>query len=460
MYGARKIWGLLVCMLVGFAPQSRTHAATDAKAGGAVYTIRIQGEIGRGTSAYVRRAVEEATAAGAAGLIVRLDTPGGRVDAALEIRDVLLGADVRTVAFVDRHAYSAGALIAIACESIWMTPGATMGAATPVKGGSGKKASEKMVSAVRSAFAATAEQRGRKPVIAEAMVDASIAVEDVVEQGKLLSLTTERALTLGYADGKASKLQAVLQEVGFGKNAEVVQVGVSPAEWLAGVVTQPALASLLMSLAFLGLLFEIKTPGWGVGGTVALVFLGLFFWGHMIAGLAGWEGLALVVGGLVLLGLEIVVVPGFGVLGALGLLCLLGGLFISMVDFDDPTGDTFLRAGGALSAAILLLIVVGYAVVRWFPGARSLRGIVLQSSGTPETRSTDTETPGSSPASGGSRPPRVGDRGIARSDLRPAGIAEIAGQRVDVVTRGEYTEGGTPLEVVETTANRTVVEKE
>jgi membrane-bound serine protease (ClpP class) len=424
--------------------------ALGAQPNGTVHVGTVQGEIERGTAAYVDRVVGEAESSGAQALVLRLDTPGGRVDAALQIRDRLLDAEVPTIAFVNRNAYSAGALIAIACESIWMAPGGVMGAATPVQSQSGKKASEKMVSAVRSAFAATAEQRGRKPEVAEAMVDASVSIEGLVKEGKLLSLTTERALEWDYADGKAKSLDAVLAERGL-DGATVVRKELAPAEWLAGFVTKPAVASILMSLGFLGLLFELKTAGWGVGGTAALVFLGLFFWGHLLAGLAGWEALVLTLAGVALMLVEVLVIPGFGVAGAVGLLCFLGGLFMAMVDFGAPGFTRLDDAAAALAVAFLLALVGSYAIIRWLPGAKTFRGIVL---GSQVDRDEPASTESGATAGAG---PEVGARGTASTDLRPAGAADFGGRRVDVVTRGEYVEAGTPVEVVEVAGNRVVV---
>ncbi len=421
-----------------------------------VVVAKIGGEIERGTAAYVRRAVRDAQSAQAFVLI--LDTPGGRVDAALEIRDALLDSSVPTIAFIRRNAYSAGALLALACEKVYVTPGGVIGAAAPVDGGTGKGAGEKATSAVRAAFAATAERRGRDRRIAEAMVDESVEIEGLIAVGKLLSLTAEQALELGIADGSAETLEALLKQVTVGdasatlEGATIERVDPGFAEKLAGFITQPAVASILMSLGFLGLLFEIKTPGWGVGGSVALLSLGLFFFGHNLAGLAGWEGVALVAVGVALLALEIFVIPGFGVAGGLGLLAILGGLFMSMVDFKYPEFGAMTDAAGALAVTMVITLFAVLFLLRYVPRMR-LGGIVLRTEVLKAPVDGDMQVP---------EAPRLelGEVGVALSDLRPAGVARFGDVRRDVVSEGDYIEAGASLRVIRIDGYRVVVVKQ
>ncbi len=278
-----------------------------------VYRIPITGVIELGLAPFVARAVGEAEAAGAVAIILDLDTPGGRIDAAEQIADAVRRTDLPVYAFVNPRAYSAGALIALASDGIYMRSGAVIGAATPVDG-QGTKASEKIVSAMRAEFRALAEEHGLDPTVAEAMVDESIAIPGVVEEGQLLTLSTEEAVELGFARAQVSDEADLLTRVGLAE-AVVVQPGINWAERLVRFLTSPLVQPLLLSLGMLGLVFEIKSGGFGLGGVVSLGALGLFFGSNLLLGLAGMEEILLLAAAMVALGVEVFVLPGFGVAG-------------------------------------------------------------------------------------------------------------------------------------------------
>ncbi|MCK6499585.1 MAG: hypothetical protein L6Q38_08920, partial [Nitrospira sp.] len=227
----------------------------------------------------------EATQAHAAAVVLDIDTFGGRVDAAVLIRDALLRAKVKTVAFVNRRAISAGALICLAAETIVMAGGGTIGAATPVQiglpGGPAQPVEEKTVSYMRKEFRATAESRKRPPLLAEAMVDADVEIPGVIEKGKLLTLTTDEALQHKLADVRAETLDALLTALNL-PDVEVRRMSETWAESLVRVLTHPIVSSLLMALGVLGLIVEIQTPGFGVPGGFGVVCLALFLWGHWL----------------------------------------------------------------------------------------------------------------------------------------------------------------------------------
>lgn len=421
---------------------------------GRVFLVRVEGQIDRGLAAYAQRVISEANDENADAIVVRLNTPGGALDAALDMKDAVLNSRVPTIALVDRQAFSAGALITIATEEIYMVPGGVVGAATPVLGGTGEKASEKVVSAVRKDFAATAEARGLDPRVAEAMVDEDVEVPGLVEEGKLLTLTLQEAKTWGYATGSVDGLEQLLEIKGLA-SAELVDTSPTLAERTVQFLTNPVVSSLLITIGFLGLLFELQTAGWGVGGTVGLVALGLFFFGHFVAGLAGWEGVALVIAGIVLMGLEVLVIPGFGVAGILGILAFVGGLYISLVG-DFSSTDQLLRGGYILGGAFVLITVGTWLSLTYLPRTRSFGGLVLQSSSSqkPYPYLADSD-----PRHGESRTDLTGVTGQAITDLRPSGMALIEGQRVDVVSQGEYIEAGAVIEVVHDEGYRRVVRR-
>ena len=245
-----------------------------------VYVVPVEDVIDLGLAPFIQRVLDEASQEGAASVVLKVNTFGGRVDAAVLIRDALLESKVPTVAFINKRAISAGALISLAAETIAMTDGSTIGAATPVQlglpGSPAQPVAEKTVSYMRKEFRATAEKRNRPGLVAEAMVDADVKIEGVIDKGKLLTLTTEEALNLKVADFRANSLASVLQSLNLG-DAEVRHASETWAESLVRFLTNPVVSSLLMTLGILGIIVEIRMPGFGLPGTlglISIVFLG------------------------------------------------------------------------------------------------------------------------------------------------------------------------------------------
>jgi membrane-bound serine protease (ClpP class) len=418
-----------------------------------VHVVPITGVIDLGLAPFLGRVLDDAARGGAAAVILDINTLGGRVDAAVVIRDTLLDARVQTVAFVNRRAISAGALIALAANRIAMADGGTIGAATPVElglpGGPAQPVAEKTVSYLRKEFRATAEARKRPPMLAEAMVDADVAIPDVIDKGKLLTLTTDEALHHKLADFRANTLDAVLAAMGIA-DADIRHAEPSWAERVVRFLTHPTVSSLLIMIGIVGIITEIRTPGFGLPGAVGIASVGLFFWGHWLVQLAGWEELLLVVGGIALLILEIFVTPGFGLAGILGITALLGGFALSLVG-AGATSEAILRATGHVIAALLIAIAVTLALLRFLPRTALGRILVLE---------------GEMPAKAGYQSTPEADRhwlgrhGVAASTLRPAGVADLEGNRVDVVSDGEFIEAGTPIVVTRVDGNRIVVRRE
>jgi membrane-bound serine protease (ClpP class) len=326
--------GALLLGLTTFLPGNvQAQDGTSAQ----VLIIPIEGAIEPGLGHFLDRVIDEAEENGVTTIILDINTPGGRLDTVLEMRDTILDTDIPVIAFVNREAFSAGALITIASDEIWMTPGAVFGAATPIDGATGETASEKTISAVRSVFHATAEEQGRDPLIAEAMVDPSVTIEGLDSSTSLLTLTTEQALEYDYSDGAAANGTVLLKELGL-SDATVQEAEMTLWERAVGWITSPVVASLLVLLGLALIVVDGLVAGFGVVAAIGLACLGLFFWGHLLAGLAGWEDLLLIALGLVLIALEAFVIPGFGVAGVAGLLALGGGLVLAMTrrEFGDP----------------------------------------------------------------------------------------------------------------------------
>ena len=410
----------------------------------AVYRLAITGVVENGLAPYVARGLREAASARAAAVYLDIDTPGGRIDAAERIADAVGASEVPVYAFVNPRAYSAGALIALSAKAIYMRPGAVLGAATPVDG-QGVKASEKMVSAMRAEFRALAEARGLDPRVAEAMVDERIEVPGLDTPNELLTLSTQEALRVGFAKAAVAGQSELLSAIGL-PGATVVTIDPNWAELVVRFLTNPLVAPLLLSLGVLGLVFEIKTGAFGLGGLVSLVSLGLFFGSSLLVGLAGWEEIILLGLGLVAIAVEVFILPGFGAAGVLGLLALGAAVVLAMIG-TAPTAADITQALVVLGASLAITLAVAYAWLRHLPNSGRFAGLFLRG--------------GAHQADGYiAGPPRsdlVGMDGVAVTDLRPSGTAQIGPERIDVVTEGEYVPQGRPVRVVRSEGYRHVV---
>jgi membrane-bound serine protease (ClpP class) len=433
--GAAVVPTAVVAPTAASLPQERT-----------VIRVPVTGTIELGLAPFIGRAIGEAEEAGAAAVILDIDTPGGRIDAAWEIIDDVRETDVPVYAFVNRRALSAGAMIALAADGLYMRPGSTIGAATPVDGG-GTRASEKMVSAMRSEFRALAEERGFDPRIGAAMVDENIEVPGVVAAGELLTLTTGEALELGVATEEVTDYEELLELTGL---AGAATVATRP-NWAEGVVrflSNPLVAPFLLSFGFLGLMIEIKTPTFGLAGGIGLLSLAAFFGARYIVNLAGMEELLLLGAGLVLIAAEVFVIPGLGLAGVAGTLAVLASATLSMVG-SYPSMSEVISSFGFIAVAILLVGVFAFALLRHLPYSRSLKGILLR----------DETSREAGYLSAPDRQDLIGAVGLTITDLRPSGTAEFGDERVDVVTEGPFLDAGVPVKILRAEGYRHVVRR-
>jgi len=446
-----KNWvGSLSLVVLGFFATFASALAQEKRP--VVYVAPIEGVVDLGLAPFVQRVLDEASDAGASAVILEINTFGGRVDAAVQIRDALMNSKVRTVAFVNKRAISAGALIALAAQELVMAGGGTIGAATPVQmgqpGAAAQPVAEKTVSYMRKEFRATAEGRKRPPLLAEAMVDADMEIPGVIGKGKLLTLTTEEALTHKLAEFRAETIERALEQLGLG-GAEIRRASPNWAENLVRFLTHPVVSSLLMTIAMVGIVVELRTPGFGVAGGLGIASLSLFFWGHWLVRLAGWEELLLAVSGVILLVLEIFVIPGFGFAGVLGIVAVLAGLILSLVGAGD-TSEVVLIAAGRVVFSLLLALMASLVILRFLPRLPFGRRLILEAglgAGHRSSSAPDSDLRW------------LGKKGRASSPLRPAGIAEIEGERVDVVSDGEMIDAGQSVEVTRVDGNRIVVRR-
>lgn len=407
---------------------------------GSVFVVPISGMIDNALARYIARAVKDAEIAEAGIIIFHIDTFGGLVDAADAIRKTILNANLPTIAFIDKNAASAGALISYAADRIVMVPGASIGAATVVEGVGGEAAPDKYQSYMRGLMRATAEANGRDPKIAEAMVDENLVVEGVSEAGQVLTLSTKEAVRLGVADAEIETIDALLARLNL-SDAPQVEHEVRGIEKALRFFGSPVVQSILMLMMMGGLYFELQTPGVGFPGIIAAVGAAVFFGPHYMMGLAeSWEIVVFVIG-VILLGLEIFVIPGFGVAGISGLILVVGALGMSLIGnigFSFPSGAAVGQATTTLAATLVLLIILMFSLGKYLPRSERFSRLVLQPDLGSDMGYTSAE----------SHLEYLGNTGVAVTPLRPSGVIEVDGKRIDVVTSGEYIENGKSVEVV------------
>jgi membrane-bound serine protease (ClpP class) len=452
--------------------------------GGRTFVIPISDTIDLGLAYYVKRSVEEAEREGYNAIILDVDTLGGRVDAALDIRDALESCRIPVTSYVNKRAISAGALICLSTGRITMTPGSTIGAATPISigpTGQASQLSEKEVSYVRSEFRATAERNGHSALLAEAMVDADtevyatfdgpvkilsaeeaetlkkknegMKVETISPKGKLLTMTASEAHRVGLAESTPSSLDVLMQSLDLDPAQKVVSHS-TWSEQLVRFLTHPIVSGLLLTLGVLGILFELQMPGWGISGTLGAIFLVLFFGGHFLAGLANFTDVLLFMIGLGLLALEVFVIPGFGIAGISGIICILLSLYLAVVKRPIPKFSwDFQRLNSVLLMFFFVLagIIAGTIILwRMFPHLRFGKHLVLSQA----------EHPSLGYTSGENLESLIGSVGTSLTHLRPAGRALINQQPLEVQTLGDFIEKDRKVKVVKVVGNKVFVAEE
>ena len=414
-----------------------------------VVKIEISGMIDRGLAPYIERVLRENAQADA--IILEINTLGGLVDSAMQIRDALLNTNVPTIAFINKRAISAGALISFAATHIVMSPGASIGAATPMQidvSGKGNPVNEKYLSYFRTEMRSTAEKTGRRGDIAEAMVDADVEIEGISEKGKLLTLTTDEAIKYGIAEDKLDSFAAVLAKYNL-SDADIVTTTMNWAEQVVRVLTAPGVSIIIMMLGFLGVFIEFKTPGFGWPGTIGVICLSLFFWGHFLVRLVGWEEIILFTAGVILLMLELLVIPGFGIVGILGIVAIFSSLVLSLVGrFDLLTfNDLVTLAISKVIVAFIGSMIFAVVFFKIFPRTSVGKQVILQDSEAQEDGYVAQKT---------ERAALIGQIGVTLTWLHPSGTAIFDGRRFDVVTEGEFIEKNREVEVIDVEGMRIV----
>lgn len=433
---------------------------------GPIYVIPVTGQI-EGALVYVfRRGLAEAADSGARAIVLDMDTPGGNLDAIWRIMELLQRSPVPTYTFVNPNAISGGALIALATDHIVMTPGGLIGDAKPILGGSlpfstpqevPEGLREKVMSPALAKVRAVCQLKGRDERIGEAMMDETVEIirdgKVINAKGKILTLTTDEAATL-YGDppkpllseGTFASLDELLRHLGLEQENDARRLQVSTSERIARILAGP-LSPILLGLGLLLLYIEARTPGFGIPGLTGLLLMGLWFWGQHIAALAGMGEVIVFLLGVVLLAVEVFLIPGFGVTGVAGIVLIITSILMAMVEslpgggvFEVPA-EMLTRAVMDFTMALVVLSLGAWAAGGLLPKTPAFRRLTLQAV-------VDGKTSPPAPAS-----LHPGVEGVTLSPCRPGGVGRFAGQRVDIVSTGEFLEAGAPVALVARRAN-------
>lgn len=410
-----------------------------SKAQTKVLQVNLKEEIDPSAWRTVRGAFQQAQETHADIILINLNTYGGMLDYADSIRTKIINSPIKTIVFIDNNAASAGALISIACDKIYMQKGATIGAASVVDG-NGSVLPEKYQSYMRGLMRTTAETKGRNPKIAEAFVDPDIEIDSLSKKGKVLTLTTKEAIANGYCVNEAISVEDVLTQ----ENAQPFQISIyktSITDNLITLLTSPIVSSILILLMIGGIYFEFQSPGIGVALLITIVAALLFFAPLYLEGLASnWE-ILLFIFGVILLALEIFVIPGFGIFGILGIVFIVVGLAMSMIlnnffdlgmSGDQKVDQAFLLVLASVIGAVALSVFFGGNILK----TKAFQRLVLKDE---------------QHANKGYQVKKIvqdhliGKYGFAKTDLKPSGKIEVEGNVFNATSFDGFIENGTDI---------------
>jgi membrane-bound serine protease (ClpP class) len=435
-----------------------------------VYKLDIKNEITRATWRQVSQAFDAADTLQADLLLIHMNTYGGVVQDADSIRTRILNSSFPVYVFIDNNAASAGALISVACDSIYMREGGSIGAATVVNQ-TGQPMPDKYQSYMRSTMRATAESKGkitliegndtirkwrRDPLIAEAMVDPSVFIPGIIDTGKVLTFTPSEAMEHGFCEGIAENIPEVLQQVGIA-DYRIVEYEPSFIERIIGFLVHPVVSGLLIMAIIGGIYFEMQTPGIGFPLGIAVLAAVLYFAPLYLEGLAAHWEILLFIAGIILIAVEIFVLPGFGVAGILGFLVVFAGLVLSLINnivFDFEPVNTQ-RLGVAIMTVvvgvfggIILSLYVGNKLFTAHAGP--FRNLALNT--VQETKDGYLNVDASFIA-------LKGKSGKSQTVLRPGGKVIIDGEIYDAVAESGFIDRGENIVVVKVGTSQLYVER-
>lgn len=423
-----------------------------------VYKFDIKQNIGPPVWRQTKDAFEEAEEWDADIFLIHMNTYGGMVVHADSIRTAILNSETPVYVYIDNNAASAGALISIACDGIYMRTGANIGAATVVNQ-TGEAMPDKYQSYMRSTMRATAESHGkdtliqngdtiikwkRDPLIAEAMVDPRTYIENVIDTGKVLTFTPNEAIKNGYCEGIANSVEEVLEQLEI-KEYVIKKYEPSGIEKLIDFMLNPMLQGLIIMVIIGGIYFELQSPGVGFPLLAAIIAAVLYFSPLYLEGLAAnWEIIIFIIG-VALLGVEIFVIPGFGVAGVSGIILIISGLSLSLIDnvnfnFEPRHIKALLGAILLVTFSMLTSIILSINISkRLFAGSGFLGKLALKAEGKIEEGYIGVDM---SPKT------LVGRKGIASTVLRPSGKVMIDDEIYDAKSEDGFIDKDTEVVVL------------
>ena len=424
-----------------------------------VLHVPLQAPIDARSSRYLRLALNRAEELSSDVVILELDTYGGTVEDADKMRHLLLDFKQPVYAFINKNAASAGALISIACDSIYMSSGASIGAATVVVGGTGEKAPDKYQSYMRSTMRTTAEANHRDPKIAEAMVDPDVDIDSLAPVGKVLTLSTKEAIMLNFCEAEVQSIDALLARNFPTQTYQITRFELSAVEKIIAFFINPVLSSVLILVIIWGIYSEVQTPGVGFPGLAALIAAILYLTPYYLEGLAAYWEIALLLLGVGFLILELLAFPGFGIIGIIGAICAFCALVLVMVDnvvfdFSFVPEKALLEALGALLFALLGGFALLLTGMLRLPQSPLLRHIALLDTMDVQSgyrvHSTKEDF----------RKSVLNKEGVAYTILRPSGKVLVEGKIYEATShRGEYIAKDTPIRIVSEEGRELRIEK-
>jgi membrane-bound serine protease (ClpP class) len=444
------IIGIILFQFQAFCSQDSTLKVVKTKK---VYTFKIHDDIAPPAERKTKKAMKDAESENADLIILHLNTFGGMLNSADVIRTTLLESKIPVWVFIDNNAASAGALISIACDSIYMRPGANIGAASVVNQ-TGEVMPDKYQSYMRSMMRSTAQAKGRDPKIAEAMVDPRIYIEGINDSNKVLTFTTEEAMTHGYCEGSAESIDQILKDNNI-ENYTIVEQKLSWLDSLIGFLVHPAVSGILIMMIIGGIYFELQSPGVGFPLIIAILGATLYFAPLYLEGLAAnWEILIFILG-LALLAVEIFVIPGFGVAGISGIFLIVMSLTLSLVH-NQGFDFSFSGTTPVIKAFFVVIIAMGasFFVSIWL----SKKMLTTTRFGELALSTTQQASDGFTSADL-SLKMLIGQTAVAITMLRPAGKIEINNEIYDATAESGYIDKGESVVIVKYENQQMMVRK-
>lgn len=445
---------LTLCLIIISGNILSAQKSDSSQKSGLIYKFNIKDEIAPPVWHNTKKALREAREMKADIILIHMNTYGGMVETADSIRTAILQSKIPVWVFIDNNAASAGALISIACDSIYMRSGANIGAATVVDQ-TGKPLPDKYQSYMRSTMRSTAEATGRDPDIAQGMVDPRVYIPGVTDTGQVITFTTSEAIKYKFCNAEADNIEEILKITGK-QNFKIVEQKLTTSDRIIGFLTKPMISGLLIMIIIGGIYFELQTPGVGFPLAAATLAAIVYFAPLYIEGLAAnWEILIFIIGVILLL-VELFAIPGFGVAGISGIILIVTGLTLSMID-NIGFNFTGVPFQGVVVAFFIVIIASFFSLISSFFLTRKLFGGHTMF-GDLALLTTQQSTEGYV-SSDAHYTEMKGTEGIAFTMLRPAGKVEIEDQIFDAVAEAGFIDKGDKIRVVKYENAQLIVRK-